>query len=85
VAANVLSHYSTGETTGTKGRTVYGSWRRFDEVFDTLAWELQRVDKDFKRLTAAAAYLRVLLPASRRRSLRRHRCRSRPRVLRCRH
>jgi hypothetical protein len=44
--------------------------RRFDEVFDMLEHERQRVDEDLRRLTAVAAYLRGLLP-KRRRVLRR--------------
>jgi hypothetical protein len=47
--------------------------QRFDEVFSTLKHERQRVDEDLRRLTAAAAYLRNLLP-KRRRHARRRRC-----------
>ena len=39
---------------------------RFEEVLETLEKERQRFDEDLRRLTAAAAYLRALLPARRR-------------------
>jgi hypothetical protein len=45
-----------------------GTWRRLDEVFDALEQELRHVDKDLRRLTAAAAYPRALLPPRRRRA-----------------
>jgi hypothetical protein len=47
--------------------------QRFDEVLDALKHERQRVDEDLRRLTAAAGYLRSLLP-KRRRHARRWRC-----------
>ena len=56
-------------------------WWRFDEVLYDLEQERQRADEDLRRLTAAAAYLRALLPA--RRSVRRRRCTVRRRWLRC--
>ena len=55
---------------------------RFDEVLVTLEQELQRADEDLRRITAAAAYLRALLPARRRRARRCHTPR-RPRWQRC--
>jgi hypothetical protein len=47
--------------------------RRFDEVLYMLEQERKRVDKNLRELTAAAAYLRALLP-ERRRSRPRMRC-----------
>jgi hypothetical protein len=55
------------------GTSVHSGWGLFDEVFDTLEQELHRADEDLRRLTAAAAYLRALLPPRRRRP-RRWRC-----------
>ena len=46
--------------------------QRFDEVFDALKQERQRVDENLRRLTAAAAYLRAYLPQ--RRHVPRRRC-----------
>ena len=59
--------------------------RRFEEVLETLEKERQRFDEDLKRLTAAAAYLRSLLPVRRRRRSRlRQRCTTtRRRIIRC--
>jgi len=39
--------------------------QRFNEVLDALERERQRFDEDLKRLIAAAAYLRPLLPPRR--------------------
>jgi hypothetical protein len=48
---------------------------RFDEVLYELEEERLRVDEDLRRLVAAAAYLRSLLPLRRRRiPQRRRRC-----------
>jgi hypothetical protein len=46
--------------------------QRFDEVLDALKQERQCVDENLRRLTAAAAYLRVYLPQ--RRHVPRRRC-----------
>ena len=46
---------------------------RFDEVLYDLEQERLRVDEDLRRFTAAAAYLRTLLPTRRSRR-RRRRC-----------
>ena len=68
---------------GTKSLEV--TWRRLDEVFDTLEQDLQRVDENLRRLTAAAAYLRALLPPRRRRGYQRRRgCTTARRTSRCR-
>jgi hypothetical protein len=40
--------------------------QRFEEALEALEQERQRVDEDLRRLTAAAAYLRALLPIRRR-------------------
>jgi hypothetical protein len=52
---------------------------RFDEVLDALERERQRFDEDLRRLTAAAAYLRALLPYKGRTTRRRLRCTPRKR------
>ncbi len=53
----------------------------FDEVLDALEQERRSVDEDLRRLTAAAAYLRALLPERCRRA--RRRCTPRRRWPRC--
>jgi hypothetical protein len=50
---------------GTYVLMKYTKQRRFDEVLYELEQERQCVDEDLRRLTAAAAYLRTLLPHKR--------------------
>jgi hypothetical protein len=52
-----LAHDDPGRTAGVKD-----THSLFDEVFDMLEQERRRFDEELGRLTAAAAYLRALLP-----------------------
>lgn len=58
---------------------MHNTQKRFDEVLKDLEQERLRFEKSLKELTAAAAYLRSLLPRRRRR---RHCTPHRPRKLR---
>jgi hypothetical protein len=64
-----LAHDDPGRTADVKD-----THSLFDEVFDMLEQERRRFDEDLGRLTAAAAYLRTLLPHKGRTTRRRLRC-----------
>src|SRR5215218_2714810 len=87
VTSNHPNHCRRVRPSARKGHSVLSGeaerWR-FEEVLETLEKERQRFDEDLRRLTAAAAYLRALLPTRRRRRRLRQRCTaSRRRILRC--